>query len=310
LPFKAPRAVLVAFGALGAVMTVVALSSTVSGSVHAQELEGTVRIERAISSVPVESGAFAVFVILEDFDHHGVVTYDDNRDTTPDREETSNGLGAFEFSIEYDASKLAFEGARSGPDLGRTGRTYQCLAPRQDEDLVTYGCISSGQGPDGPQGTLSLAQMTFRPVSAGSSPLYLSGEISGPLGSDNAPVEWVSGAVRVTGSQKTAPALTATSTAGIPPGPSPDAPATATALATITPANEATATSVAVALETVRPALTPATPGATPGATEAVDPPNSSDDDSDALLWWAGGVGAAIVLAGVGLGGVLWLRRR
>ena len=293
-------------------MTIVALTHAFpGGSARAQEPEGRVRIERAISSVPLEGGAFAIFVVLEDFAHAGVVRYDDNRDTVPDREVTSNGLGAFEFSIEYSSDKLAFEQALNGPELGRTGRSYQCLGPRVDADVVTYGCISSGQVPDGPQGTLTLAQVNFRPLSAGSTPLILSGEISGPLGSDNAPVEWASGVVRITGSQ-VEPTPTATLPTGVTPQPSPDTPATATALATITPENAATTTAVAVALETVRPALTPATAASTVGATQTADDERNAagDDDSDIALWWAGGVGAAIVLAGVCLGGVLWLRRR
>lgn len=290
-------------------MTVVTLTSMLpGGNARAQGAEGTVRIERAISSVPLEGGSFAVFLVLEDFQHFGVLTYDDNRDTVPDREETSNGLGAFEFSIEYDSGKLAFEGALGGPELARTGRSFQCLPPSQDVGLLTYGCISSGQTPDGPQGTLTLAEVTFRPVNAGSSALLLSGELAGPLGSDNAPVDWQSGVVRITGNQATTPLPTATVPSGATPGPSPDPQATATALATITPENEATATAVAGALETVRPALTASALDATPSATETTDPGNDSGGEDGAILWWAGGIAAAIVLAGAGLGGVLWQR--
>src|SRR3989304_2978042 len=69
-------------------------------------VEGTIRVMPAISSA-VAGEPFAVYIVLEDLEHYGKLLYDDNRDTIPDREVPSEGLAAFEFSIEYNEGVLS-----------------------------------------------------------------------------------------------------------------------------------------------------------------------------------------------------------
>lgn len=181
-------------------------------------VEGTVWLTPPISMVDAESGPFTVFVVLEDLQHLGALSYDDNRDTVPDREVGSAGLGAFEVTIQYDPAVLTFTGVHEGPDLNRSGRSFDCLPPALELDSVSFGCVSPGPEPPGPQGTLTLAMVTFEPVGPGSSPLVLEADLAGPLGSDTVPIDIRGGIVRVAarpGTKGTAPAAGAT--AGEPP---------------------------------------------------------------------------------------------
>src|SRR3990172_10178078 len=86
---------------------------------RAQTLEGTVRLTPSISTAPLEEGPFQIFLVLEDLEHYGAIVYDDNDDTVPDRQVASTGMGAFEFTIEFDETVVAIEEAEPGPDLGR-----------------------------------------------------------------------------------------------------------------------------------------------------------------------------------------------
>ena len=170
-------------------------------------IEGTVWLTPPISMVPAETGPFTVFVVLEDLQHFGVLSYDDDRDTVPDRQVESVGLGAFEVTIQYDDTVLAFTAAGEGPDLGRSGRSFQCLPPALELDSVSFGCVSPGPEPSGPQGTMTLAALTFQPIGTGTSPLVLEAAVTGPLGADTVPIETRGGIVRVAG--RPAPIATA-----------------------------------------------------------------------------------------------------
>jgi hypothetical protein len=295
-------------------MTTMAVQTS---QVTAQAPEGRVRMVPAISSIAGEEGPFTVFIVLEDLEHYGALQYDDDRDTVPDREVESIGLGAFEFTIEYDPAVLAVEEVEPGPGLDLAGRRFQCLSPAEEPDSVRFGCISSGSEPPGPQGTVTLASVTLRPVGAGSSLLLLEAELAGPL-ADDVPVEVIGGAVRVTGR----PVATATPTApaGVsaatpPAGAATVAPAGPTALERDETAEAPTAT--------VAPADT-----ATPAATEDGEEPTEvtvpgqdlegedsrSEGDgrsgTSVALWTVVALASVAAAGALGLTAFRWQRRR
>ena len=274
---------------------------------QAQTTEGTVRIVPAIASVDLEHGAFTVAVVLEDLEHIGAVLYDDDRDTVPDREVASIGMGAFEFTIEYDPAILAVVGAQEGTELEQTGRDFQCLPPLEDIGSFTFGCISSGQGLDGPQGTMTLADVTFQPIGIGSTFLLLAAQLAGPLGSDDVPLELRPGAVRVTGRP------TATATSAAPPrppntampGPEP----------TGTPVSTPTATSTLPGL-TATPERTISTVVAltTAPANGSGDGPGRSDTSGPSAgsvaIWSLTALAGVVVASTLGITAARWRRRR
>jgi hypothetical protein len=189
--------------------------SHVSGETPGGAPEGTVRIMPPISTALVQDGPFDVYIVLENLRHFGTITYDDNQDGIPDRGVPSDGMAAFEFTLQFDPTIVALDAAEPGPDLGASGRNFQCLAPRRDEpDKFTFGCISLQEQPAGPQGSLTLATVTVRPLARGSSPLLLEAGIAGPLG-DDAPVQGIGAVVRTTG--RTIKGGTATPGTGVTP---------------------------------------------------------------------------------------------
>jgi hypothetical protein len=297
---------------------------------QAQTSEGSVRLSPAMTTVDVRDGPFTVYVVLEDLQHFGSIGYDDDRDTEPDRQIPSVGLAAFEFTIEYDAAVVEAGRVTRGPQVGQTGRSFQCLGPAREPGRLTYGCLSSGQEPPGAQGTMTLAEVEFVPVAPGLSPLALSAGLAGPLG-DDAPVSVSGGAARVTGAaiatptrrpvSTRAPARTATRTAAQPDPqtatPLPPAAATATA-----ERNDATGTPA----ETAGPET--GTPGApTAAATDngngpsgtrepgGQNPPGGGTTDDEgsgiggAALWSMIGLGSLIAMAALTLMTVMWRRR-
>ena len=166
----------------------------------AQAAEGTVLIAPAVVSVEAQQGPFAVSVAAEDLHHIGRVQFDDDRDTEPDREVESIGMGAFEFTIRYDPAVLALAEVRPAADLERAERAFQCLPPLEEKPgSVSFGCVSPGPEPAGPQGDIGLAEVAFEPLAAGATFLLLEAALTGPLGTDSIPVEVRPGAVRVTG---------------------------------------------------------------------------------------------------------------
>jgi hypothetical protein len=282
---------------------------TVAPKAQAQALEGTVSIVPGASTVALKEGTFTVFVVLEDLEHHGILAYDDNRDSTPDREVQSDGLAAFEFTIRFDAALLEPVEAVPGPDLGRTGRQFQCLRPAQKRGSFSFGCISIGLEPAGTQGTLTLASVTFQPLSAGSSPLLLEAQLAGPLGSDQVPVRISSGAVRVTGNGSSSQTEDTSSddSSDVPPG------------------GAATDGAPAAASSTRRSPAAGATagPGATPAGdrdgADAVSGDFEAESDSPAAAdgggidarWWGVAAGAVATAVGVvAVAGAAWRRHR
>lgn len=274
----------------------VLVAMTVAPKAQAQAVEGTVSIVPGASTVGLKEGTFTVFVVLEDLEHHGILVYDDNRDSTPDREIQSDGLAAFEFTIRFDPALLEPEAASLGPDVGRTGRQFQCLQPDQKRGSFSFGCISIGLEPAGTQGTVTLAGVTFRTLAAGTSPLELEVVLAGPLGSDQVPVAVQSGAVRVAaelpvGGSEDPPAPT--------PGDDPARPG-ASLGDRATPARDGG--TAAVGDVTVDPSgrLIPEAQSDTSAAGE--------NDGPGAGVWLAVALGVAAIVAGAGLRGAFWWR--
>ena len=257
---------------------------------QAPPAEGTVRLSPALSNVPGSGGPFTVYIVAENVQHFGTITYDDDRDGTPDRSEQSTGMAAFQVTMEYDPAILEVGGVEPGPDLGRTGRAFQCLPPNRQAGSLTYGCISTGSSTQGAQGTMTLASVQLVPRGPGLSLLSLDAVMAGPLG-DGVSVAISGGAARVAGTVQQA---TATG----------DAP-TGSSNATAQPVQTGTGTT----------AQTPPAGTASPPATSrpAATPTGGPDDEGErwfggAAFWLAvlgGGAGAGVL----GLAALLWRGR-
>ena len=295
-----------------AVLAMAVLVRPAQGASAQTSSEGNVRLSPAMSTVAAGDGPFTVYVVLEALQHAGNVTYDDNRDGIPDRSVPSAGLGAFQFTIEYDPAIVEFQSVERGPNLGLTGRSFQCLPAIRDIGTVTFGCLSPGTTPAGAQGTLTLASVQFSPRSNGLSPLVLAAEIAGPLG-DSADVDVGGGAARVYGGSPPGGSTRLPTSATNTPG----APATdGTPLATITTTSVEQATATAVAQKTIAAG---GTPGQTPtvfvkGQPGTPDPENTlgskGDGGSGNHLWlWSLVFAAALGCGVIGLTAMLWRHR-
>ena len=290
---------------LSSVLVMVTMAS--SGQVSGQTLEGTVRIMPPISRVPLQEGPFEVYVVLENLRHYGTILYDDDRDTVPDRSVESTGMAAFEFTLEFDQTVVAVEEVEPGPDLERTGRSFQCLPPREEPGKFSFGCISVGSEPPGPQDSLTLATVTLRPLGRGSSPLLLEAGLAGPLG-DDAPVQAFGAVVRATGSL--APDGTLTPAQTVTPGGE-------TAGPTVTPTSPVFEGGTPSATGTSGAQQTPGTP--TAGDGRSPDDLNGGGGNTEAEnggwepgagFWLAVGLGAMTAVGALGLSAMLWRRRQ
>jgi hypothetical protein len=204
---------------------------------------------------------------------------------------------------------VEFQDVERGPNLSLTGRSFQCLPAARDAGTVTFGCLSPGSSPAGPQDTLTLASVQFSPRSNGLSPLVLSAEIAGPLG-DSATIDVGGGAARVSGAGTAGKPATAIATR------TPVAPATTGApLATNTPISGEHATATAFAQKTTAVGGTPGTASTEsvsgrPGTPRPVKHPVNKGDGSGSHLWlWSLGAAAAIACGALGLAAILWRRR-
>ena len=294
------------------VWVAIALSMTISMTIaaqptNAQSADGTVRLLPPISTVDVKDGSFTIFIVLEDLEHNGVISYDDNRDTTPDRYVDSIGMAAFEFTLGFDETIVAIEGVEVGPALAESGRGFQCLPPRQEPGSFRFGCISSGGSPPGVQGSVTLASLTLRPLNNGSSALLLEPQLAGPLG-DPISIDFAGGLVRVTGSPD--PVATPTAASAATPTAAPRASAQPTS-----PTGGATVT-VTRQTPTLATPPTATTTAVSPQPTDVDDdtpePNANGNTDGDGrsagtiTLWILAGLGGLMT---IGLAAVL-LRRR
>jgi hypothetical protein len=85
---------------------------------------------------------------------------------------TSN-VGAYQFSLSYDQSKLQFVSIQNSTFLGSTGRSVICMNPSVLFGVIEYSCITLGATPPGPGGTGTLANVTFVAIANGVAPLSL-----------------------------------------------------------------------------------------------------------------------------------------
>jgi hypothetical protein len=127
-------------------------------------------------------------------------------------------LASWEVKLRYDPKILAFESFVEGPFLASTGRGVSCLDPfiADEGATVLFGCASSAMTPPGPDGSGTVATVTFAAKGAGTTPVeIIKTELALPEGSDCCgPVTAEEAAVRVVASQseKTGAAPPATPT--------------------------------------------------------------------------------------------------
>lgn len=300
------------------VSVVVLMTSAASGLVaHAQPTEGTVRLVPSISSAPVKDGNFTTFIVMENLKHVA---------------ESSVGLAAFEFTIEYDETVVEVVSAEMGPALETTGRTFQCLPPNRDEPGVfRFGCVSIGVTPDGRQGSFTLAEVRLLPIGRGSSPLLLDAQIGGPLG-EEALLDVNGGAVTVTGTAFTTPKanveiVTPTSTQAAADSPLgtdiPESEATTSAAGATTPSPAATFIAGATL---IAGDSTATTSGENENGVEdgektplGLDDPEAQSGDlsgpdakssGNTLRWAFIVLGSLTAVAALAVSAVLWRRRR
>ena len=270
-----------------AAMLMYALLSASAAHSQTPPVEGAIRLTPALSNVAGSGGPFTVYIVAENVQHAGAITYDDNRDGTPDRSEPSTGMAAFQVTIEYDPAILTVGGVEPGPDLGRNGRAFQCLPPDQKAGSLTYGCISTGSSTQGAQGTMTLASIELLPQGPGLSLLSLDAVLAGPLG-DGVSVAISGGAARVAGpvqATATSAAPTSSGEETLPPVP------TVTGTLTQTPrAGTASPTDQA-----------PATPTDQPGG--------SGGRSFGGVAFWVVVVGGVAGAGLIGLAAMLWRER-
>jgi hypothetical protein len=195
-------------------------------------------------------------------------------------------LGAFEFTLGYDASVLEFVSVEKGDFLASSGRRVECLDPRVSPGSVRLVCVTLGATPPGPDGSAVLATLTFTPAAAGTSPLrFDKGILARPDGQRiSATNENASITVTLPGARQTP------SPAGASPVPT---------AAQLTPAAATPTAITPTAATSVAP--TPTLVG-TPVTT------TSSGNSGTNWALWGSVIGAAAVLV-VAAAGTLWWSR-
>lgn len=292
-----------------AIWLLMMISTVLAPQANAQAPAGTVRIVPAISSIPATDAEFTAFVVVEDLEHHGLISAEGS---DPETGAPSIGLAAFEFTFHYDETVIEVAAAEVGPDVGISGRSFQCLPPNRDEPgMFRFGCISTGSTSDGRQGTFTLAEVRFDIVGPGSSPLLLEAQIAGPLG-DDVVLEVKGGVVRVTGAlpEATRAAATAAPPTAVPEGETatPDGLPTQTS----TPVRQPTAGAPAADATTAFAPTAERRDSADGSDSEAQNDASSSMDSNtsgSALLWTMIGLGSLVAAIIIGLGALAWRRR-
>ena len=291
------------------VLTMLAGRSPVS----AQSTEGTVRLQPPTTTDARVNDPFAVYIGLENMQHEATVSG-----------VASDGLGTFEFTLLFDPAVLEIHAAEGGSLLNSTGRNFQCFQRSDKPGSFSFACVSTGSKP-GPEGTFTLAQVSLRPIAAGSSLLQLEDvDLGGPL-ADDIPVNvFGASAVSVTGSLAPAPTQPGPGATSGPAGP---APTGGPAVADKTPAPgdnivSPTQTALAKAEATGTPVAEadPEEDGATPTSVAlATNNPGAETDASsgggggssgNVLLWSAAAVGGVVAAGALGLSIVLWRRNQ
>jgi hypothetical protein len=286
--------------------------------VSAQSTEGTVRLQPPTTPDARVDDPFAVYIGLEDMQHEATVSG-----------VASDGLGAFEFTLLFDPAVLEIHGAEAGSLLNSTGRSFQCFQRSDDPGSFSFACVSTGNEP-GPQGTFTLAQVSIRPIEAGSSLLHLENvDLGGPLAVDDIPVNvFGASAVSVTGSPvpaSTQPGPGATSgpapTSGIAAAAQTPAPADGTASpddGTASPSQTALviarATEAQAKADQEEGGVSPTSVAlaVNPGAETENEASSGGDGGSsgNVRLWSAAAVGGVVAAGALGLTLVLWRRNQ
>jgi cohesin domain-containing protein len=97
----------------------------------------------------------------------------DEVDVYVEAQNVTPGLGVYEFRLTYSPAVLELVGVANVDFLGSTGRSTSC---RDDSDPATatvgYHCNTSGVLPPGPTGSGRLAQIRFKAIANGDSPLH------------------------------------------------------------------------------------------------------------------------------------------
>ena len=280
--------------------------------VSAQSMEGTVRIQPPLTTAPAEDGPFALYIGLEDMQHEASVSG-----------VASDGLGAFEFTLLFDPAVLEIHGAEAGSLLDSTGRSFQCFQRSDEPGSFSFACVSTGDMP-GPQGTFTLAEVSFLPIKAGSSTVRLEDvDLGGPL-ADDIPVDVFGvSAVSVTGSPGPAPASTQPgpgTTSGLTPTKEPadmsQTPGSSgpdgTASPSQTPLVDAGATEALAKTDREEGGASPTSVAraANPGAENDASSSGDGGSSGNVMLWSAAAVGGVVAAGALGLTLVLWRRNQ
>jgi hypothetical protein len=80
--------------------------------------------------------------------------------------ENAVDLGAYEFVLRYDSSKLRLVGVENGDFLASTGNSSVLLGPKEHENSVRFGAFSFGSNP-GASGTGLLAKVNLEVLECG-----------------------------------------------------------------------------------------------------------------------------------------------
>jgi hypothetical protein len=125
-------------------------------SAHAES--SVMRVDPVSQTVDVSSGKFTVNILGDNV----------------------TNLGAYEFELKFDPDVLRFVGVEDSGFLGSSGREVHCPGGTLEQsvdggpvDRLKFACATTNPSPPGPDGSGTLATMTFAPRKAGHSPLTL-----------------------------------------------------------------------------------------------------------------------------------------
>jgi hypothetical protein len=131
-------------------MVLLSILAILAAAHTAQGQGATVRLEAPSKGLKVGGEPFDVAVVVDDV----------------------TNLGAFEFQLTYDQGIVELQDVQNGPFLASSGRQVNCLPPDKAPGTVLLRCVTLGATPDGPNGSGTLATVTFRALGAGTSPLH------------------------------------------------------------------------------------------------------------------------------------------
>ena len=125
-------------------------------SAHAQS--PVMRVEPASQTVDVSGGKFSIDIVVDNV----------------------SNLGAYEFELRFDPAVLRFVGVEDAGFLGSSGRQVHCPGGTLEQSVeggpvntLKFACATTNPSPPGPDGSGTLATITFAPRKAGHSPLTL-----------------------------------------------------------------------------------------------------------------------------------------